>query len=575
MKFICSLFFTAFLAISINAQVQQEIANLLEGYAQYERLSGTVLVQKADKIVYENTFGCANYEQEVDNTLETIFNIGSLSKQFTAAAILHLVVDGEINLDETINQYLGIYASEKWEKVTVHHLLTHTSGIPSLMQFGQGLDDVFPEETAIPLAKLIGHFKHLKLLNKPGKKYQYNNSGYVLLAAIVEVVSGQTYGNFLQANIFGKYGLHHTSHGIKQKENLALPYYGYQKDLLKRAPIYHSSWLMGAGSIFSTIKDLAVWNQVIHSETFLTPSLRKLFFQKHEDAGNGRYYAYGWEIQERADKNFIHHDGTIFGYTCDFLYEPEAKILSIILTNKTHESLQLIGKSENFIRQTNRKLQSLFFGKKYNPLPKIRPINNNEQVAGTYNLSADYQIALFKNEGIWRVQPTTTSKEQFSPLAIGFQNNIPLTSEQLQKANRAVQALVKKQFWKFGKEAQTDMKILAYLGIIRLVFNGTLKGMGSMEKGVIFGKKGHSVDFRIFCEKGVIDFFLSFNDEGQIQGVFDSNRYFYADKQLPKLVRVFPTENGFFLDGFSFGEPDGEFVILANGQMNFRFINEN
>ncbi|MEM8523357.1 MAG: serine hydrolase domain-containing protein [Bacteroidota bacterium] len=391
MKLSTAILFLIF-TYCLFGQRNQAITHLMDTYAQHNRLSGVALVQQDNAIIFAEAYGCANYENSTLNEVPTIFNIGSISKQFTAAAILHLVQEGKIDLSLSINSYLGKYSAKHWKKISVHHLLSHTSGIPSLLQSGQGLDDVFPEERAVSLAELIGYFRDLKLISKSGKKYNYNNSGYVLLAAIIEEISGQSYGDFMKG-LFEQYGLESTSHGINENQDLAFPYYGYTESQRKLAPKYHPSWFIGAGSIYSSITDLAKWNQTIHSDTFLNADLRKRYFQKHEESDNGRYYAYGWEIMEREDKTCIHHDGTTFGYTCDLLYEPTTKILSIILTNQTHESLYELGKSEAFVRATNLELMQIMQGKNVETLPVLsnHPPNIQE---GVYTFTGNYQLEI-------------------------------------------------------------------------------------------------------------------------------------------------------------------------------------
>jgi len=551
-------------SLTIFSQAAQEITNLLDAYAQHQRLSGTVLVKQGEQLIFSKAYGCSNYEISKENDLNTIFNIGSLSKQFTAAAILTLVQNNQLDLHSPINTYLGKYASKRWKKVTVHHLLTHTSGIPSLLQSGHGLDDVFPEKRVVSLAELIGYFKELKLLSNPGKKYSYNNSGYVLLAAIIEEVSGETYGDFLQKNLFETYGLQHTSHGIQYSESLAFPYYNYTEQQRKKAPHYHFSWFIGAGSIYSTVLDLAKWNGIIHSDAFLTKELRQLYFEPYENAGNGKYYTYGWEIIEKKGNTFFHHDGTTFGYTCDLLYEPKTELLSIMLTNQTHESLNLLGKSEDFVRQTNFELIELVKGKKAEPLPTIQVANPN-LIAGTYSFANDYQLKITKEEEVW-----TIASDQYSPLSLSYEYPIELNTPLRQSASRAVDGIVQKKFSKFAKEADGTMKVLTRLGLIRLGLNSIMKGMGKWERSVIYKEKDHTVYFRLFCENGAVDFFIAYNEEGKIQGIFDIDKIKYNEVEFPKTLSVYSTQQGLYLNGFAFGMEDAALIFDGSGKVIFQ-----
>lgn len=551
-----------FFASCLLGQKDQAITHLMDTYAQHDRLSGVALVQQGDETVFAKAYGCANYENSTLNKVHTIFNIGSISKQFTAAAILHLVQKGKVDLNLSINTYLGKYASKHWKKVTVHHLLSHASGIPSLLQSGQGLDDVFPEERAISLTELIGYFRDLKLLNKPGKKYNYNNSGYVLLAAIIEEISGQSYGDFMKG-LFEQYGLESTSHGINELQDLAFPYYGYTESQRKLAPPYHPSWFIGAGSIYSTVTDLAKWNQTIHSDTFLNADLRKRYFQKHEESGNGRYYAYGWEIMEREDKTYIHHDGTTFGYTCDLLYESKTKTLSVILTNQTHESLYQLGKSEVFVRATNFELMHIMQGEKVETLPSLNSDPPNIQ-EGMYAFAGDYQLEILKENDSWEVHSNI-----ISPLEYAYEKPIKLNSSLRESAARAVAGLTEKKFSKFAKECDGTMKTLSWLGIVRLGMNSIMKGMGEWQRSTIYHEENGTVYFRLFCENGAVDFFLAYNGDNKIQGIFDTQRSFKDNRELPKILAVATTKQGLYLNGFAYGEEDIQ-LIFEEGKIFFK-----
>ncbi|GAB5553439.1 MAG: hypothetical protein Sapg2KO_30300 [Saprospiraceae bacterium] len=535
--------------VGLNAQATEAIKAYLDAYAQHDRLSGTVLVKQAGQTTFQAAYGCSDYQKGIPNTLETVFNIGSLSKQFTAAAILHLVEAGKVNLNTAINEYLGPYASKNWKKVTVHHLLTHTSGIPSLLQSGQGLDHVFPEERVIELAELISFFQDLKLRSKPGRKYSYNNSGYVLLAAIIEQVSGQSYGNYLETYLFQPNGLTRTSHSGQNAKLLALAHYNYTENQRKAAPALDPSWFIGAGSIYSTIGDLARWNQFIHSTNFLNADLRAVFFKPHKTSGNDKSYAYGWEIIRSEGKRFIHHDGTTFGYTCDFLYEPKTKKLSIILTNQTHESLSLLGNSEGFIRQTNYELLQIVDGKEISTLPSLTAIDDHVQ-AGIYQFQSDYKLSIQKENGEWMVEGLK------SPLIYAYERPLVLETPLQQSAGRAVDALVKKRFWKFAKEADGTLKTLSYLGIMRLGLNSVMKGMGKWQRAVLYDQQASTFYYRVFCENGIVDFSLHYNEKDKIQGVFDFARSGTEYQQFPKKMTAKVTAEGLYLNGFAYGNTD-------------------
>ena len=190
----------------------QNLENLIQREIDYQHFSGCIQIKKEGQLIYERCAGYSDFEKLKENRIDLPFDIGSVSKQFTAAAILHLAESGQLEIDAPINRYLGRYASPEWEEVTVHHLLTHTSGIPSLFQSGQGIEAVMPSEDAISLGELISYFSEAELLFDPGEEYRYSNSGYVLLAAIIQNLSGSDYGDFMH-NMLAEYGLHQTTFG--------------------------------------------------------------------------------------------------------------------------------------------------------------------------------------------------------------------------------------------------------------------------------------------------------------------------------------------------------------------------
>ncbi|NQZ76853.1 MAG: beta-lactamase family protein, partial [Ekhidna sp.] len=210
------------LALMYGVVCQGQLRKLYEREAWYGHFNGVVQVVSDDSVLIEECFGmeCGTLQEGVN----TRFDIGSITKQFTAAAILRLVQDEKLGLRDEIYPLLGTHASDKWKKVTVHQLLTHTSGIPSLYQTEQGLDIFFPEEYAIAVSDLIGRFREGKLLFSPAEEFSYSNSGYILLAAIIENVSSKKYEDYMN-EMFNEFGLKSTS--FDRDENSAKPMYGY------------------------------------------------------------------------------------------------------------------------------------------------------------------------------------------------------------------------------------------------------------------------------------------------------------------------------------------------------------
>lgn len=223
-----TLFIIAFITAT-NAFAQQnvqKIENLLKQYYDYGQLNGTVLVADRGKVIYEKGFGNANMEWSIPNQPDTKFRIGSVTKQFTAALILQLVEDGKITLDGKLSDYLTDYRKDTGVKVTVHQLLNHTSGIPSYTNRADFMKEISRDPYSV--SDFVKKFASGDLEFEPGSKFSYNNSGYFLLGAIIEKVTGKSYEAVLSERIFKPLGMTNSGYD-NQTPLLTKRASGYQK----------------------------------------------------------------------------------------------------------------------------------------------------------------------------------------------------------------------------------------------------------------------------------------------------------------------------------------------------------
>lgn len=311
-----TLFIIAFITAT-NALAQQNVQKidaLLKQYYDYGQFNGSVLVAEKGKIIYEKGFGLANMEWSIPNQPDTKFRIGSVTKQFTAALVLQLVEEGKIKLDGTIADYLPDYRKDTGGKVTVHQLLNHTSGIPSYT----GRPDFFAEVSRNPysVADFVKKFASGDLEFEPGSKFSYNNSGYFLLGAIIEKVTGKPYETVLKERILAPLGMTNTGYDhhapILQKRAS-----GYEKTPTGyvNAAYLDMSLPYAAGSIYSTVGDLYKWEQSLFEDKILSAESKKLMFTP--GLGN---YGYGLIIADRPigktdlKTKVIQHGGGINGF---------------------------------------------------------------------------------------------------------------------------------------------------------------------------------------------------------------------------------------------------------------------
>lgn len=290
----------------------------------------TVLVAKDNKIIYRKAFGMANLELKVPMKPENVFQLASITKQFTSVAILTLMEQGKISLKDPLSKYIADYP--RGNEITLHHLLNHTSGIKSfntLPDFSTKMRlDITPEE-------MISSFKNLPLEFAPGEKYEYSNSGYVLLGYIIEKISGMSYEDFIQKNIFDKVGMKNSyySNTYKIIPNRVNGYTFYEGEY--ENPEYLSTTIpYAAGSLMSTVDDMFLWNKAIHNNLLISESSKRIAFTNHTLAnGKNSNYGYGWRIDEIEDITTIEHAGGGFGFTTSGIYIPDRNIYSIVLTN--------------------------------------------------------------------------------------------------------------------------------------------------------------------------------------------------------------------------------------------------
>src|SRR5688572_29529175 len=197
---------TAVLAQDHAAKIQ-EVLSVAHKYRQF---NGSALVAENGKVVYRGAFGKANMEWDIPNTPDTRFRLGSITKQFTAMLTLQLVEQGKIKLDGKVSDYLPDYRKDIGEKVTVHHLLTHTSGIPSYTSQPGFFENV--SRNPYKVGEFVKQYASGNFDFEPGSKYSYNNSGYFLLGAIIEQVTGKSYEQVLKENILDPAGMKNTGY---------------------------------------------------------------------------------------------------------------------------------------------------------------------------------------------------------------------------------------------------------------------------------------------------------------------------------------------------------------------------
>jgi CubicO group peptidase (beta-lactamase class C family) len=331
------------LVSQIHAQSREgQIDALVRKFSEYGLFSGSVLVADEGKVIFEKGYGYANLEWGIANAPDTKFRLGSITKQFTSMLVMQQVQKGAIRLDDPVVTYLPDYPRPQGEKVTIRHLLTHTSGIPNYT----GFLDIRSDRKLYTLEALIASFSGKPLEFEPGTSWRYSNSGYVLLGAVLEKVTRTPYEQLLRVNILDPLGMKNT--GYDHTETI-LPKRasGYERTgRLLNAPFLDMSVPFSAGALYSTTGDLYLWDQGLYSGVLLADSLRNLYFTPVRN-----HYAFGWVVQKGAEGVStdsvleVFHGGGINGFNTIIVRIPEKRQLVVLLNNTGNAPLTDMARS--------------------------------------------------------------------------------------------------------------------------------------------------------------------------------------------------------------------------------------
>lgn len=312
------------------------IDRLMQAYASAGLFQGSVLVADRGEVILQKGYGLANVELNVPNTPETKFRLGSLTKQFTAMLVLQLAAEGKVKLEGRITDYIPEYPKASGERITIHHLLTHQSGIPDFTkaEFARLSREYF---SPIDLVKV---FWEKPLDFNPGAKYSYSNSGYFVLGVVIEKVAGKPYEHVLRERILEPLDMRDTG---CDHNDVILPQRaaGYSKtpDGLRNAAYIEMSNPFSAGAMYSTVLDLRKWDAALYTEKLVGKKYLDRVFQPAVTAGQDRAYGYGWTIStwtlpgSKRPLRVTEHIGGINGFSSIMARLPEDRHLIVLLAN--------------------------------------------------------------------------------------------------------------------------------------------------------------------------------------------------------------------------------------------------
>lgn len=400
-----------FSVLSPSISVAQKNVSLFDSILKNElpnNAPGTVIyLTKGNQILYKNTFGKANIELDIDMRLDHVFRIGSITKQFTACAILKLVEQGKLSLQDDIRKYIPDFPTKN-KMISIESLLTHTSGIKNYTGLSSFTEELKRKDLS-PTA-LIDLFKDEALEYEPGTSYKYSNSGYVLLGSIIEKVTGQSYATYVEEHIFKPLGMIHSYFDDPVKIIKGrVSGYSQKNGVYQNTNFLSMTLPYAAGSLASTPEDIQIWYNALSNGLFLKPETLKNAFTSFK-LTNGRLtgYGYGWEIGNVKGTPSVKHVGVINGFYTYVAYLPEEQIAIAIFRNSDNPAdLDILGS----------KMLAISLGKPYTVHEVMLTDSQLASYQGVYKLDNDAEYIIRLEDGNLMYHTLGGTKTRLIPIA--------------------------------------------------------------------------------------------------------------------------------------------------------------
>ena len=545
---VLSILFFLFVLSSANGQHEAYIDSIIGANFDEDGPGGVLLVAKDGEPIYRKGFGYASLELGVKNDPSLSYRIGSISKQFTAVAVLQLAQDEKLSLDDPITKYLPDY-NTYGQTITIEHLLSHTSGIPSYTENKDFSDVMFNDQSK---SQIVSFFEKDSLLFKPGTDWSYSNSGYFLAGMIVEKVSGIDLNEYYQKNIFDPLEMTSTYIGTysEVQPNTAYGYASAANGEYRPASYLSWSWPFAAGSIISSVDDMLKWDNSLYSEKILDRKYKALAWKPFilED-GRLANYGFGWGVSRYMDTRIIAHGGGINGFVCMGVRIPEQRVYVILLTNSTTVAPGSIAE------QIALKVANL-------PEPQPKPLEKVD-----FELS-DYEGAFLVHASGGRIVSNYSDEPMYRYIRL---ENDTLRSQQSGESKTPLIPLKKDLFYFKGSELsylqfyRDDEGVVAALEI----YNEPVKfGPDEYEPKVDVEMPDEKVEVEVKAEilkryEGRYDFGGGFSMEVIAEG----NELYIIPTAQPKQRAYAESENSFFFKevdaSMKFVEENGEITKMV------------
>ena len=557
------------LVLQISPSIAQDdrslsMDSLLQSYAFHGRFNGTVIVSTSDGMLYHRTIS-----KQVKNSEEPVYGVMSLSKQYTAVAILKLAEQGKLRMDDFLIDYLPEYVPKKGRKITLHHLLSQSSGlIDNFARPTEDPDDVIlPRPEPIELDGLLRKLFVNDMHSKPGKKFSYSNLNYVLLAGVIEKVSGMSYAHYMEKEIFVPANLTST---FSEKNNvpvnrLAKPYEGQRQGVMRSCKSYDESWLTGAGSIYSTASDLAKWIDVLEKNSLISSKSKDLLFAKHTHVNGKMYYGYGWMIDERDREEFVWHDGTYEGYSSYLGWFPKKSSRIVIAANHTNK-LEELDQSEELVKELSNKLLILAVGKRTTNLP-FSAFQNKSMLGKQQHFKLDDKHSFVLSDLGDSIEMNTATWSLFEyPYLLSIEGE----TESRIKAEKFCNYFIKGKYGKAKRLGTVGIRMFP-AALYKGFWKGKTEDAGAFVDFNIFKVKEYeesvTYSIRFNYELKQFGLIVSVNTKNKIQGFFNHTIPEKSKRSVVKGVRISDTD--YFVDGFRYDTHDVVMRSLKSGNLSF------
>ena len=369
-------FLLSIASLASGQDITTKADEYLTTWAHQGRFSGAVLIAKGDKVLLRKGYGMANFEQNVPNTPESVFRIGSITKSFTALSILQLEEKGKLKVNDPVVKYIP-ELPKAWDAITIHQLLCHKSGIPDFIN-GKAYSD-FSDNQHVENA--LKEYSDKPLLSQPGATMRYSNAGYILLGRIIEKVSGQSYENYLTENILRPAGMTHTAfdHVAPLVPNRANGY-NFDGEFLVNAKFGDPAWSAAAGAMRSTVDDMYRFDRLLQSDKLFSSAITAKAWTAYSHyvapppLPIEADYGYGWMIGDDFGHPYLGHGGWVNGFVSQFKRFPKDDAVLVVLSNfETSTYISVV-----------QDLTAILFGERYQVPAEHKIVHPTPEVLARY-----------------------------------------------------------------------------------------------------------------------------------------------------------------------------------------------